>query len=128
MIHKQMLLFLFVFFSQTLALAQESVQWGSSQKPIVRRETIEGTHKYYEPEKVEQIGDVYKLSLYRSGTPSAADEDGQYMINCQTREFVNTINGQTTQPSIIIAGEELYFVGKKFCDWDKKGFFKKIFE
>jgi hypothetical protein len=128
MIPKQVLIFLFVFFTQTLALAQESVQWGNSSKPIVHRETIEGLHKYYEPEKVEQIGDVYKLSLYRSGTPSAADEVGQYMINCQTREFVSTINGQTTQPSKIIAGEELYHVGKKFCDWDKKGFFKKMFE
>lgn len=111
----------------SLALAQAAVQWGSSDKPSARQD-IEGMKTYYEPEKVKQDGNVFSFSLFRSSTPAANDEVGRYVINCETREFVSVIKGQATPPTRLIAGEELYPIGKKLCDWDKKGFFQKLMD
>lgn len=128
MIRKPALILVSALCLQAVALAQDAVRWGSSDQPAAARQPIDGMKAYYEPDKVERKGDVNSFALYRSSTPGAADELGRYMINCETREFVGTINGKTTQPSRLIAGEELYPIGKLLCDWDPKSFFKKILE
>ena len=127
MINKALLFIASTLVLQPLAHAQQSVPWGSSDKPPVRQ-SIEGMKTYYEPGKVEHAGNVYSFTLYRSSTPMAADEVGRYMINCETRELVTVVGGQATRPERLIAGEELYPIGKIFCEWDQKGFFKKLFE
>jgi hypothetical protein len=116
------------FHLNATAQTEDKVQWGSSAKPAVAREAAEGMGGYYEPDKIEQKGGAHAFTLYRTSTPSPSDEMGRYMINCETREFVSTIKGQTTQPSRILAGESIYTVGKKLCGWDQKGIFKKVFE
>ncbi len=111
---------------QSMALAQQSPQWGSSNRPA--RQDIEGMKTYYEPDKVQQNGSVYSFTLYRSSNPAVSDEAGRYMINCETRELVTVVGGQPSPPARLIAGEEIYPIGRKLCEWDQKSFFKKIFE
>lgn len=111
----------------TLALAQQAVPWGSSAQPTPR-ESIEGMKTYYEPAKVERNGEVVSFTLYRSSTPAAADEAGRYLINCETRELVSIVKGKTTPPARLIAGEALYPIGKKLCEWDPQSIFKKVFD
>jgi hypothetical protein len=128
MIRKSALLFASGLCLASLAIAQPSVQWGSAARPVAARQAIEGMKTFYEPEKVEKNGSVQSVTLYRSASPGAADEAGRYMINCDTREVVTVVKGQATPPVRVIAGEELYPLGKKLCDWDPKSFFKKILE
>ena len=111
---------------QSPALAQQPAQWGSSNRPT--RQDIEGMKTYYEPDKVKQDGSVHSFTLYRSSNPAVSDEAGRYMINCETRELVTIVGGQASPPARLIAGEELYPIGRKLCEWDQKSFFKKIFE
>jgi hypothetical protein len=128
MIRKTALILASALLLPSLAFAQgAAVQWGSSDKPAARQ-GIDGMKAFYEPAKVQQTGDVYAFTLYRSGTPSAGDELGRYMINCSTRELVTVVNGQPSAPTQLIAGEEIYPIGKKLCDWDQKSLFKKIFD
>ena len=127
MMLKPVLIFVAALSLPSLALAQQAVPWGSSDKPAPRQD-IEGMKAYYEPEKVESSGSVHTFTLYRTSIPSASDEMGRYMINCETREMVSVIGGKTTAPARILAGEEFYPIGKKLCNWDKKGFFKKMLD
>ena len=127
MIQERALLVVAAFLLPSFALAQQSVQWGSSDKPSARQ-SIEGMKTYYEPEKVVHDGNVFTFSLYRSSAAGVADEAGRYMINCETRELATVVNGQPSSPARLIAGEELYPIGKKLCEWDQKGFFKKLFD
>lgn len=110
-----------------VAPAQQAVPWGSSDKPAAR-ESIEGMKTYYEPSKVEHNGDVHSFTLYRSSTPAAADEVGRYMINCETRELVSVVKGVATPPARLIAGETLYPIARKLCEWDQPSIFKKLFD
>lgn len=127
MIQKPALLFVFAIVLPSLALAQESVQWGNSEKPAARQ-SVEGMKAYYEPEKVEHNGDIYSFTLYRSSTPAVSDELGRYKINCETREFVSVTKSQSTPPSKLLPGDELYPIGKKLCEWDQKNFYNKFFD
>jgi len=127
MIRKQLLILATALLLPSVAPAQQSVPWGSSDKPAARQ-SIGGMKTYYEPEKVTQDGSVFSFTLYRSGTPGAADEAGRYMINCETRELVSVVGGKATSPARLIAGEEIYPIGKKLCEWDQKSIFKKIFD
>lgn len=126
MYQKSALILISALCLQSLALAQDSVRWGSSDKLPAARQPIEGMKAYYEPDKVERKGVVNSFALYRSSTPGMADELGRYMINCETREFVSTVNGKTTEPMRLIAGEELYPIGKLLCGWDPTNIFKKL--
>lgn len=112
----------------TIALAQASVQWSSADAPpSAARESVPGHKKYFEPEKIKKNGEIVSFSLYRSQTPGANDALGEYMINCASREFVTVTKGQASEPMKILAGEEFYAVGKRFCEWDQKGFFSSFF-
>lgn len=125
---KPALILIASFFLGSSASAQSSVQWGSSDKPATR-EAAESMNAFFEPAKVEVNGNVRSFALYRSASPTPSDELGRYMINCETREFVSTIKGQTTAPSRVIAGEALYPLGRRLCEWDPQGgFFKKLFD
>ena len=127
MMQKPILLLITSLCLHSLAHAQQSVPWGSSDKPAARQ-GIEGMKSYYEPDKVQRDGSVVSFTLYRSGVPTAADEVGRYKINCETREFISVVGERATPPSRIIAGEELYPIGKKLCEWDPQSFFKKLFD
>lgn len=127
MMPKQIAVLLFVLGIQSLACAQQSVPWGSSEKAAARQ-SIEGMKTYYEPDRVEHNGSVFSFALYRSSMPGAADEVGRYMINCETRELVVVVKGQASAPARLIAGEEIYPIGKKLCEWDQKSLFKKVFD
>ncbi len=123
---KTLLVLVATLLLQIPALAQQSPQWGSSNRAA--RQDIEGMKTYYEPDKVERNGNVVSFALYRSSNPAAADEVGRYMINCETRELATVVGGQASPPARLIAGEELYPIGKKLCEWDQKSFFKKLLE
>ena len=127
MMQKPILLLITSLCLHSLAHAQQSVPWGSSDKPAARQ-GIEGMKSYYEPDKVQRDGSVVSFALYRSSTPGAADQLGRYQINCETREFVSVTDGHASAPSKLIFGDELFPIGKKLCDWDQKGFFKKLFD
>lgn len=127
MIQKIALLFASAIFFQSIAFADESVQWDGSEKPAARQ-PVDGMKAYYEPEKVEHNGDAYSFTLYRSGTSTVSDETGRYTINCETREFVSVVKGQTTPPYKLLPGDELYPIGKKLCEWEKKNFLRKFFD
>ena len=127
MIPRLALFLVTAIFLHNAALAQQSVQWGSSEKTTARQD-IAGMKTYYEPDKVEHNGSVFSFALYRSGTPGARDEVGRYMINCETRELVSIVGAQTSPPARLLAGEEMYPIGKKLCDWDQTSFFKKLLD
>ncbi len=127
MILKPVLTLVVALVLPSAAFAQQAVQWGSSDKATARQ-SIDGMKLYYEPEKVQSTDAVRSFTLYRSSNPAAQDEAGRYMINCDTREIVSVVNGRNTPPSRLIAGEELYPICKKLCDWDQKSIFKKIFD
>lgn len=92
------------------------------------REKLFGMKSYIEPEQVQRQENIITFSLYKSGTPGAQDESGRYRMNCETRESSRLLKDKTTQPSPVLAGEELYYVGKKFCEWEKKGALKKFIQ
>ena len=90
------------------------------------REKIVGMNSYIEPDNVKKDGDSLTFSLFQSGTPGLPNEIGRYKMNCDSREFSTIVKGQASPPEKVLPGEELYHVGKKFCEWEKKGFFEKI--
>jgi hypothetical protein len=101
MISLRILFIVAAFFHHPLALAQDTVQWGSSGKQTARA-AIEGMKAFYEPDRVEHKGSVFSFALFRSATPGATDEVGRYMINCETRESINTKSGSATAPEKIL--------------------------
>lgn len=109
-----------------LAIAQGTVQWGSTDKPY--RNPLDGMKGYYEPEKVARNGDVVSFTVYRSADPVVPDVIGKYMVNCETREYATVEAGKPTSPMKLLPGEQLYAVSAKFCEWsDGKGYFKQFF-
>lgn len=109
-----------------LALAQGAVQWGSTDKPY--RHPVDGMKGYYEPEKIARNGDVVSFKVYRSADPVVPDLVGSYMVNCETREYATVENGKPTNPMKLLAGEALYPISAKLCEWpDGKGYFKQFF-
>ncbi|MBS1190023.1 MAG: hypothetical protein H6R10_1815 [Rhodocyclaceae bacterium] len=126
MIRKTAPVFLLAFLLPSLAMAQGAVQWGSSDKPY--RQPANGMKGYYEPEKVTRDGDTVSFKIYRSADPVVPDELGNYTVNCDTREYVTTEKGKATPPMKLLAGEQIYPMAAKFCEWgDGKGFFKQFF-
>ena len=109
------------------AWSQGAVQWGTAEKPKAARVALEGTNVCYDPTKVEQKDAAYAFTLYRTAMPGPADETGRYMLNCETRESVTIVNGQASAPEKILAGETLYVIGKKLCNWDPTNVIKKFF-
>lgn len=127
MISKMAPAFLLAVLLPSLALAQgNNVQWGSSEKEY--RHPVEGMKGYYEPEKVSRDGDVVSFKIYRSANPAVTGVVGEYMVNCYTKELVTMEDGKPTPPMKLLAGESLYPISAKLCEWgDGKGFFKQFF-
>ena len=92
------------------------------------RQTLPGMHAYYEPHKIERIGDMLVFKLYRYGKPGVADEMGQYMLECATRMASTIKNGQAGASGKVLPGEDLYVLGKKLCDWDKPSLLDKLLD
>lgn len=126
MIRKAAPAFLLAFLLPTLAVAQGAVQWGSSDKPY--RHPVDGMKGYYEPEKVSRNGEVVSFKIYRSADPVVPDVVGSYMVNCETREYAVVDQGKPSNPMKLLAGEQLYPISAKLCEWgDGKGFLKNFF-
>ena len=98
----------------------------SAQADPATREKIVGMNAYHEPDNVKKDGETLSFSLFQSGTPGLPNEIGRYKINCESRESTAIVKGQAGTPEKILPGEELYHMGKKYCEWEKKGFFEKI--
>lgn len=101
-------------------MAEGNVKWGSTEKAY--RTPAEGMRGYYEPDNVSRDGEVISFKIYRSADPAVQDILGSYMVNCDTKELVTIEKGQPTPPMKLLAGEQLYSVSAKFCEWSKKGF------
>ena len=127
MIRKMAPAFLLAALIPTLSHAQgNDVQWGSSEKAY--RHPVDGMKGYYEPEKVSRNGDVVSFKIYRSANPAVTGLVGDYMVNCDTRELVTLEDGKPTPPMKLLAGESLYPISAKLCEWpDGKGYFKQFF-
>ena len=110
-----------------LAHSAAHAEPGDAEKSAAR-EILFGMKTYHEPDKVLREGNGISFRLYRSGVSGTPDEVGRFNINCETRDFIRTVNDQATQPAKVLAGEELYPMGKKFCEWDQKGFLQKVID
>jgi hypothetical protein len=127
MINKPLLAIALAMVLPSLASAQQNVASGAPAKPAAR-ELVPGMRSYYEPERVQREGDRVSFTLYRSAVPATPDALDKFQIDCQTREAAVVIEGQATQPARVLAGEALYPIGKKLCEWDPKGFFQRLLD
>lgn len=85
---------------------------------------VEGSPYYLDEAAVQMKNDVATFKLYRAF--EASDPGTDSTLNCATREFSARTGEQWSAPYRILAGEALYPVGKKLCDWDAKGFFQRF--
>jgi hypothetical protein len=112
---------------QSTSFAQPSGESATPAKPP-ERDKLFGMKRYYEPASVQRKDGSISFALYRNGIPGEPDSVGNYTINCATRDFVLvTSDGAATQPDRVLAGEELYPIGKKYCEWEAKGTMQKFF-
>ncbi|SBT03774.1 conserved exported hypothetical protein [Candidatus Accumulibacter aalborgensis] len=88
------------------------------------RVRVEGTPYFLDEAAVKIKSDVATFKLYTS--PEASDQGTDSVLNCASREFSALTGGQWSAPYRVLAGESLYPVGKKLCDWDAKGFFQRF--
>lgn len=95
-----------------------------ADSPPGTRIKVEGSPYYLDEAAVQMKNDVATFKLYTSFEPSDPGTDST--LNCATREFSARTGEQWSAPYRILAGESLYPVGKKLCDWDAKGFFQRF--
>lgn len=88
------------------------------------RVKVEGTPYFLDEAAVKIKSDVASFKLYTS--PEASDQGSDSVLNCASREFSARTGEQWSAPYRVLAGESLYPVGKKLCDWDAKGFFQRF--
>ena len=85
---------------------------------------IEGSPYFLDEAAVKMKNDVATFKLYTS--PEASDPGTESTLNCASREFSARSGEQWSAPYRVLAGEALYPVGKKLCDWDAKSFFQRF--
>ena len=95
-----------------------------ADSPPGTRIKVEGSPYYLDEAAVKMKNDVATFKLYTSF--EASDPGTDSTLNCATREFSARSGEQWSAPYRILAGESLYPVGKKLCDWDAKGFFQRF--
>lgn len=127
MIHKPLLVLALALVLPSAATAQPTGAPGNPTKPAAR-EYVPGMRAYYEPDRVQREGDRVSFTLYRSAVPETPDALDKFQIDCKTREAAVFTEGQATPPARVLAGEALYPIGKKLCEWDQKGFFQKLLD
>ena len=127
MIHKPLLVLALALVLPSAATAQPTGAPGNPTKPAAR-EYVPGMRAYYEPDRVQREGDRVSFTLYRSTVPETPDALDKFQIDCKTREAAVITEGQATPPARVLAGEALYPIGKKLCEWDQKGFFQKLLD
>ena len=88
------------------------------------RTKLEGSPYFIDEAAVKVKSDVASFKLYASDNPN--DPGTESTLNCETREYSARTGDQWSAPSRVIAGEPLYPVGKKLCDWDSKWFFQRF--
>ena len=107
----------------TAGSCQGGVQWSQDSKPA--RAQVDGMKTFYEPDSVKKNGSVVSFTMYPSPDSTAGDE---YSINCSTQEIAfKQGKGAWTPPFRVLAGEQLYPIAKKLCDWGP-GFWQKLMD
>lgn len=107
-----------------LAIALVASGLAAANPQSAERETLLGMRSYFEPQRAQRDGSTVTFGLFRSGVPDAADEIARYQLNCESREV--GVVGKPGDSWKVLAGEDLYPVGKKLCEWDGKGFMEKL--
>ncbi len=105
-----------------LALSLPGIGLAADGAPT--RVRVEGSPYFLDDLAIKTTSDVATFKLYTS--PEASDPGIDSSLNCATREFSARTGEQWSAPYRILAGEALYPVGKKVCDWDAKGFFQRF--
>lgn len=89
-----------------------------------RRAELKGSPYFLDETAIKISNDIATFKLYTSAEVSDPGTDAT--LNCVTREFSARNGEQWSTPFRVLAGESLYPVGKKLCDWDAKGFFQRF--
>ncbi|MDD5176593.1 MAG: hypothetical protein PHQ05_09255 [Sterolibacterium sp.] len=93
------------------------------------RTRVDGMKSYYEPGNVKKDGDVVSFKIYSSPSPTSKEEGDEYSINCSTHEMSSQEGKRGakawTKPSPLLAGESMYPIAKKLCEWGP-GFWQKL--
>ncbi len=123
-----------VFAMITLSLSAPGFCESGTQSTIESRPmraSVDGMKAYYEPDNVKKSDDKVTFKIYSSPDPTAKGEGDEYSINCSTHEMssreVSRGKREWSQPSALIAGESMYPLAKKLCDWGP-GFWKKLMD
>jgi len=88
------------------------------------RTKVEGSPYFIDEAAVKTKSDVASFKLYTSDDPR--DPGTESTLNCETREFSARNGEQWSPPARVLAGEQLYPLGKKLCGWDSKWFFQRF--
>lgn len=95
-------------------------------KPM--RTQVDGMKTFYEPDAVKKEGEVLSFKMYPSYDPMSKVAGTEYSINCKTQEIsIRQKSGEWDKPFRVLAGEQLYPIAKKMCDWGP-GFWKKLMD
>lgn len=116
--------------SATGHAADAGPQWGTSTEQTSRAQVV-GGKGYYDTDKVAKEGNVIRLQLYASASPSDTRVIEDVAINCETRETARLKSGSPAgkevwdAPSPLLAGVALYATARELCGWGP-GFFKRL--
>lgn len=92
-------------------------------KPM--RTRVDGIKAYYEPGNVKKSGSKVTFKVYPSPDPTK-DQGDEYSINCSTHDMASKEGAKEwSQPAPLLAGETMYPMAKKLCDWGP-GFWQKL--
>ncbi|MFA7270288.1 MAG: hypothetical protein WC073_13180 [Sterolibacterium sp.] len=106
---------------------QSGAQWSGSAESQSKRTQVDGMKTYYEPDGVKKSGSVVTFKMYSSADPTVKEGD-DYSINCSTQEIAfKQGTAAWTPPFRVLAGEQLYPIAKKLCDWGP-GFWQKLMD
>ena len=120
---------LFVLMALSIAApgyAQSDTKSATDAKPT--RVRVDGMRTYYDPGNVKKNGDSISFKVYPSPDP-AKEEGDEYSVNCKSQEMSAKEGGRKdwSPPSRLLAGESVYPIAKKFCEWGP-GFWQKLTE
>jgi hypothetical protein len=85
---------------------------------------LKGSPYFLDETAIKISNDIATFKLYTSA--DASDPGTDATLNCVSREFSVRDGEQWSTPYRVLAGESLYPIGKKLCDWDAKGFLQRF--
>lgn len=91
------------------------------------RTRVDGTRTFYEPGNVKKSGDKVSFMAYSSPYPKENEEVDEFSINCSTHDMSSKEGGRKewSPPSPLLAGETMYPIAKRLCEWGP-GFWQKL--